>query len=387
MPGDFYRARLADNLGFVEMALIDALEFRGNGDIAASARLESAMKYAMFSGGRRLRPNFTIESWRFFNPVGAGRGGAYRPTEVKLLSYVVSAIELSHHFSLTHDDLPAMDDDDKRRGRDSLHRAYDEATALLAGDALLTLAFWRAAAASPEAVSELGYGVMRMIRGQAMDMDGADGADGADGVSGADGWRDMAIRKTGALFGTACVLGGLVSGANSRQVAALRKYGENAGVAYQVLDDLNDMRDGDGDGASNIVKSLGVIEADKILRKCCGDARNSLAMLENATEDAGDEGVARAATLSARRRLRPPTGGVRKRNIPVHAPPPPDGTPPVTSRGAGERHPRMPVGGPKKTGLTRFADAEPLSFHRDFMNYVHKSAHKRLLGFGINLLR
>jgi farnesyl diphosphate synthase len=193
---------------------------------SASPRLLDAMRYSAIGAGKRLRPFLVIESARLFNATGALRVGA--------------ALECVHCYSLVHDDLPAMDDDDLRRGKPTTHRKFDEATAILAGDSLLTFAF--EILASPEThpnaevrntlVGELAKasGMNGMAGGQMLDMV-------ADATS-LDHILRIQSHKTGALFRFACEAGAILGGSDR---APLRKYADDIGLAFQITDDLLDL--------------------------------------------------------------------------------------------------------------------------------------------------
>jgi farnesyl diphosphate synthase len=196
-------------------------------------RVAEAMRYAVFAGGKRLRPFLVIET--------AGLFGV--PPERALR--VAAAIEALHTYSLVHDDLPAMDDDDLRRGRPTAHRKFDEATAILAGDALLTIAFeWLAdpethpsADVRTRLVMELARaaGSHGMIGGQMIDIEAPGRALGVEEIV------DLQRRKTGALFEFSCVAGGRLGQAGARDLKALRAYARDLGLAFQIGDDLLDV--------------------------------------------------------------------------------------------------------------------------------------------------
>ena len=202
------------------------------GEIFRPARLLEPMRYAMLGGGKRLRPFLAMETARALGLRGEGplRAGA--------------AIELVHGYSLAHDDLPAMDDDDMRRGRPSLHRAYGEASAILAGDALLTLAFDVMAdpATHPDGAirAALCAGLARsaglggMAGGQALDL-AAESAPMAPGEI-----AQMQAMKTGALLRFSVDAGAILAGAAAAARAALSRYGQALGAAFQIADDLLD---------------------------------------------------------------------------------------------------------------------------------------------------
>jgi len=196
---------------------------------ASAGRLGAAMRYAALGPGKRLRPFFVRESAKLFE---VARERALR---------VGTALECVHCYSLVHDDLPAMDDDDMRRGRPTVHKAFDEATAILAGDGLLTLAF--EILAGPEThpdgavrsllIAELAKaaGHAGMAGGQMLDMTAGSGGDLAAVMA-------MQAMKTGALFRFACEAGAILGGADP---APLRQYAEHIGLAFQIADDVLDV--------------------------------------------------------------------------------------------------------------------------------------------------
>ncbi|MBN2359930.1 MAG: polyprenyl synthetase family protein [Deltaproteobacteria bacterium] len=201
---------------------------RSLGAIRPPARLLEAMRYSLLAGGKRLRPVLVLVACE---ATGGRREDAW-PAAL--------AIEYLHTYSLIHDDLPAMDDDDLRRGRPTLHRAFDEATAILAGDALLTEAFGllaRARRQPARLVIELAQaaGSCGMVGGQQLDIE-------AEHRPRAEIQLETIHRaKTARLFVAAAAMGGLAAGAPQRQIALLRRYGAVVGHAFQVADDLIDV--------------------------------------------------------------------------------------------------------------------------------------------------
>jgi geranylgeranyl pyrophosphate synthase len=199
-----------------------------------TARLGEAMRYSTLGGGKRLRPVLVYAT-------GEALGAA-----TELLDDAAVAVELIHAYSLVHDDLPAMDDDDLRRGRPTCHKAYDEGTAVLAGDALQALAFeiiadsnsLLPAAARLQQIQALaqGIGTAGMAGGQAIDLAAVGRSLSADALEG------MHRRKTGALIRTSVLLGAIAAGTVSgRQYEALGVYGAELGLAFQIQDDVLDV--------------------------------------------------------------------------------------------------------------------------------------------------
>jgi geranylgeranyl diphosphate synthase, type II len=184
-------------------------------------RLEDTLRYALDSGGKRVRPVLCLA-------VAEAAGG-----ELEAAQPAAAAIELVHTFSLVHDDLPALDDDDERRGRPSAHVAHGEGVALLAGDALLVEAFRLALAyEDPRVARELADATLGMIGGQHRDITGDDGE-----------LAEVERLKTGRLFVAAVGLGLLAAGVPDREHAGWRAFGEELGLLFQVVDDI---LDGDG---------------------------------------------------------------------------------------------------------------------------------------------
>jgi geranylgeranyl pyrophosphate synthase len=194
------------------------------------------MRYSLLAPGKRLRPLLALAAAET-----QGTTGDPKDPNVAL---ACCAVELVHCYSLIHDDLPAMDDDDMRRGRPSNHKAFDEATAILAGDALLTLAFeWVAKAGvaagrpGPFLAASVslakGAGMDGMVRGQARDLREAAPSDIVS-------LERLHAEKTAALFRAAVEIGGAVGGATGAELGALSAFGQAFGVAFQHADDLDD---------------------------------------------------------------------------------------------------------------------------------------------------
>jgi len=197
--------------------------------------LHKAMRYSVFAGGKRLRPILVLAA---AEAVG-GKAAEALP--------VACALELIHTYSLIHDDLPAMDDDDLRRGRPTSHKVFGEAAAILAGDALLTEAFQLMARPDLmknvpvrrrlEAIHLLAMsaGSQGMVGGQVMDM-ACEGAEIKPDIL-----EYIHTHKTGALIGAAAAAGGIIGGGSPREVRALEEYGRKMGLGFQIVDDLLDV--------------------------------------------------------------------------------------------------------------------------------------------------
>lgn len=251
LPGGLDDARRA-----IERALDEATRaFVDLDGTRAPEHLVAAMRYSLLAGGKRLRPLLVLECAR------ACRDGADVDDDALVLRArpAMVAIEHVHTYSLIHDDLPALDDDRLRRGRETLHVAYDEATAILAGDALLTDAFAHLADAPVNAAAQVrelarAAGSAGMVGGQLDDMHGEGRAldEGA--------LRSIHLRKTGRLFGAACAMGALAVGASPAVVDAVRAYGASLGLAFQIADDVLDVT---GDVAVRGKVSGGDVEVDK----------------------------------------------------------------------------------------------------------------------------
>ena len=223
---------LTDRLGEAAQRVNDVLSQLLPPAEGPEAPLMAAMRYAALDGGKRLRPFFTLEAGRMFD---ADEGNLLR---------AAAAIECVHTYSLVHDDLPCMDDDDLRRGRPTLHREYDEVTALLAGDALLTFAFEiladRATHPDPQMRCRLITGLAKaagplgMVAGQMADMAGEDLGSDLIAVT------RMNRLKTGALINFAVEAGALIGCASDAERTALSRYAHDVGLAFQMVDDLLD---------------------------------------------------------------------------------------------------------------------------------------------------
>jgi farnesyl diphosphate synthase len=259
-----------------------------DGEMSRPTRVIEAMRYASLNGGKRFRPFLVVESARLFDV----------PRSNALMAG--AALECVHCYSLVHDDLPAMDNDDLRRGQPTAHKAFDEATAILAGDGLLTFAFdilsrretHADAGVRIELVMALARasGVGGMVGGQMLDL----AAEGRFVQSrAAQTFSEQDVRmlqgmKTGALLRFACQAGGILAAATPAQRAALERYGSAVGQAFQIADDLLDL---EGDpalvgkqtgkdaaaGKATMVSVLGVPAARERLKELVAQAEQALA--------------------------------------------------------------------------------------------------------------
>lgn len=218
----------------VEVLLRRLLDNRAlSGEITRPDRLMAAMRHGVLNGGKRLRPFLVMESAALFSADGEA---ALR---------VAAALECVHCYSLIHDDLPAMDDDDLRRGQPTVHKAFDEATAILAGDALLTLAFDiiadEATMLPAERRAALVLALARaagaggMVGGQKLDLEAEQAPPDEAGII------RLQAMKTGALIRFACEAGALVAGAPAEDRERLAEFGSAIGLAFQLADDLLDL--------------------------------------------------------------------------------------------------------------------------------------------------
>jgi farnesyl diphosphate synthase len=278
--------RLAAIAGDVE-TLLDHLLGQAalEGETARPPRLVAAMRHAALDGGKRLRPFLVVETAALF---GVARAGALMAG---------AALELVHCYSLVHDDLPAMDNDDLRRGRPTVHKAFDDATAILAGDALLTLAFdvmvrpevHRDSAVRAELVLELARaaGLGGMAGGQMLDL-AAEGRFEMKRKPSEDEIVKLQAMKTGALIRFACNAGAILGTADAAARAGIARYGSAIGQAFQIADDLLDV---EGDvktlgkaagkdaaaGKATLVAALGVDKARARLNDLVAEASAALA--------------------------------------------------------------------------------------------------------------
>ena len=218
-----------------------ALDAATQWDDAAPPRLTEAVRYSLLGGGKRLRPRLVVYAFGLARGDLAGEAGGGLDSGIDPALPAAVAVEMVHAYSLIHDDLPAMDDDELRRGRPTCHLQYDEATAILAGDALLTEAFAQLATLRPgiaaRAVAVLARAAGRggMVGGQMADLIAE-----TQPVTRAAALQQIHQRKTGALITAALELGGLCGEADEATLAALTRYGRAVGLLFQITDDLLD---------------------------------------------------------------------------------------------------------------------------------------------------
>ena len=238
-------------------------------------QLFEAMKYSLLAGGKRLRPIFAFEFCRLCG------------TDWKTAAPFAAAVEMIHTYSLIHDDLPCMDNDDFRRGRPTNHKVYGEAMAVLAGDALLTDAFCVAAAANlqgtaiADAIGILSEcaGSLGMVGGQVLDIQSEERTLSEQEV------LDIQSRKTGALIRAACACGAIAGGASDAQFDAACQFAAGLGIAFQIRDDMLDVigtkeEMGKGVGTDEIkntfVRLYGLEKCEELVRKYTDYAINAL---------------------------------------------------------------------------------------------------------------
>jgi farnesyl diphosphate synthase len=267
-----FSQRLNQSAALVEAHLAALLDNLADG--GAPERVVDAMRHGTLGGGKRFRPFLVLESAALF---GVAAESALQ---------AAAAVECVHCYSLIHDDLPAMDNDDVRRGRPTVHKVFDEWTAILAGDALLTLAFeilsGAATHADPAIRAELVTGLARasggagMVGGQCLDLEAE--KLGRPAQPTASHVQRLQAMKTGALLRFSCEAGAILGGASAEQRRALVNYGACIGLAFQIADDLLDL---EGDAAA-VGKAVGKDAAKATLHTAsdAASAKLRLATLE-----------------------------------------------------------------------------------------------------------
>lgn len=275
-----FENRLKANALMVEESLENLLSSEPlNIEVTRPNRLMEAIRHSTLGGGKRLRPFLVIESAALFG------------ISAKDAIHAATALECIHCYSLVHDDLPAMDDDDLRRGKPTTHKAFDEATAILAGDALLTLAFDILSRddthTDPKARVELvqvfarNAGLGGMVGGQMLDLQAEVSVPDSDGIA------LLQSMKTGALLRCACETGAILGNANSGERAALLAYGTHIGKAFQLADDILDVTSDaqtmgkqtgkdEGRGKGTLVALYGLQKSHEMLQSFLNQAYESL---------------------------------------------------------------------------------------------------------------
>lgn len=255
-------------------------------------RLHEAMRYAVLNGGKRVRAALVYAAGQ-----AAMQNVELSAMQLKALDHAAAAVELIHAYSLVHDDLPCMDDDDLRRGGPTVHKAYDEATAMLVGDALQPLAFQLIAsmpvapALIVQAISALAKaaGSQGMVGGQAIDCASVDQQLTIEQL------RLMHSLKTGAMLEVSVLLGGIVVGASSTIRQSLFDYAQVIGLAFQIMDDVLDVtadtatlgKTAGKDAADNkptYVSILGLEESQKLLKDLKTKAHQAILPLGNGAQ-------------------------------------------------------------------------------------------------------
>lgn len=269
-------ANYVDEINKAAAYYVSADAFKGRESSGLDAMLD-AMSYSLGNGGKRIRPVLTLEFCRIC-------GGDFKDA----IPFAIGA-EMIHTYSLIHDDLPCMDNDDMRRGKLSSHKVYGEANALLAGDGLLTLAFETVLSADvsadkkAKAALELAKaaGVSGMIGGQVMDLSNEGKKVSLDEIRATD------RLKTGEMIRVAAVMGCIAAGADSDKIAAAEKYCENIGLAFQIVDDILDVTSDDAtlgkpvgsdsqNEKSTYVSHLGVEKSSEYARRLTEEAKAAL---------------------------------------------------------------------------------------------------------------
>lgn len=278
---DVHKQQMTNDIDLIENAIRDYVPYEE--DVKRQKIVIDAMRYSLEAGGKRIRPVLVLE---FCRMLGGNINDALS---------AAAALEMIHTFSLIHDDLPAMDNDDYRRGRKSCHKEFDEATAILAGDALSIHAFSVISKDKNlssdkkvklmEVLSETS-GYKGMIGGQIIDMEN----EKRDDVD-IDNLNAMCDGKTGALIRCACIMGCIVSGADDEIIAKADRYGSCLGLAFQIVDDILDVtsttevlgKPVGSDAASNkttFATLMGIEQADKLASKLTDKAIEILGQFE-----------------------------------------------------------------------------------------------------------
>ena len=270
-----FKKYLENNINIIDKALDEYLPPEEN----PPSIIHKAMRYSVFGGGKRIRPILTLATAELFR----------RDTESVIKT--ACGIELIHTFSLIHDDLPCIDNDDFRRGKPSSHKVFGEAIALLAGDALLVSGFDLIIKNSEvkeikkqsilKVIKETSFyiGTENMLGGQVEDISLKN-----EDITKAD-LINLYMKKTAALICLSIRAGAILSGANQRQLRALTKYAENIGLAFQIIDDMLDiMQDQRDTGKPNYANIYGMKESKSESEKLIEEAKDSLKIFNQKAE-------------------------------------------------------------------------------------------------------
>jgi len=270
-----FKKYLENNINIIDKALDEYLPPEEN----PPSIIHKAMRYSVFGGGKRIRPILTLATAELFR----------RDTESVIKT--ACGIELIHTFSLIHDDLPCIDNDDFRRGKPSSHKVFGEAIALLAGDALLVSGFDLIIKNSEvkeikkqsilKVIKETSFyiGTENMLGGQVEDISLKN-----EDITKAD-LINLYMKKTAALICLSIRSGAILSGANQRQLRALTKYAENIGLAFQIIDDMLDiMQDQRDTGKPNYANIYGMKESKSESEKLIEEAKDSLKIFNQKAE-------------------------------------------------------------------------------------------------------
>ncbi len=279
ISAELAKKSLEDFAGIIEKHLLAILPDSSG----MEEQVVDAMRYALLAGGKRLRPFLVMQSAGLFE------------VEIEAARRVAIAIECIHTYSLIHDDLPAMDDDDMRRGKPSVHKQFDEATAILAGDALLTTAFeilahkntHKDANVRCELVAALAKaaGAIGMVGGQMIDLKAENQSLQLEQI------RRMQQMKTGALIVFSCEAGAILAKVTDERHEALVGYAGDIGLAFQIVDDLLDVESNSEDigktagkdaqaGKATLVSLMGVSEAKRAAEALIEDAVSQLELFD-----------------------------------------------------------------------------------------------------------
>lgn len=262
-------------INLIDNKLMDLIN---NNNDSYTSQIFDAMKYSLFTGGKRLRPIMAIKSFQLFS------------NEINKIIPFAIGIEMIHTYSLIHDDLPSMDDDDFRRGKPTNHKVYGEAMAILAGDGLLNLAFetmsnyiynnsstideFRQNVRAMKEISNCS-GCSGMIGGQVLDLMGS-----FDNMS-EDKLLYMYKSKTAALIVASLISGAIVGGAKEHEIEAVKEFGMNLGLAYQIKDDLLDYNKDESIDKITYLKFHSLEEANENVKNYSNKAIDALDLLVN----------------------------------------------------------------------------------------------------------